>query len=350
MLQGRYIPAGLIGGVAFLLRPDGLLIVLLSVGTAGLRARRRAWQPALAAALVALPWLIYAGLTYGSVIPHSVAAKQLIHPESPLNILAVSVSRLTFGTEMQIACFFAAVGLIVAIRRRSELLLVALWMALYMAGLAAARIALFFPWYLSPLFPGILLFAAFGLDSTAKSLLGKAAAPSMARRAVALGATPLILLTLSGLGLHEVKSWQVLYEAYFGRRIHAYLEIADNLRQRCIPGDVVFVGEAGARAYSMPAQIIVDSSGINSPAVYRARLTDRERLIATGRPFDLAEGSPAWVYDVIKQCHPRYVVTYGAWLHMGTLIRDPQVMSAYHRLPIPGLDDYVVLERTDATK
>jgi hypothetical protein len=43
MLQGRYIPAGLIGGVAFLLRPDGLLIVLLSGGGRGNRRWPRRW-------------------------------------------------------------------------------------------------------------------------------------------------------------------------------------------------------------------------------------------------------------------------------------------------------------------
>jgi hypothetical protein len=50
---------------AFLLRPDGALVVLLSVGTALLRRPRRAWQPAVAAALVVMP-LIFAGLGLGT--------------------------------------------------------------------------------------------------------------------------------------------------------------------------------------------------------------------------------------------------------------------------------------------
>ncbi|HVP10692.1 MAG TPA: hypothetical protein VMV94_05825 [Phycisphaerae bacterium] len=348
-LRGRYVSAGLVGGAAFLLRPDGALVILLAAGAALLHGPRRAWRPLLAAAVVTLPWLIYADLTYGGVVPHSVVAKQMVHADSPLHILALNGYRLTFSAEMKVACGLAVVGLAVALKRKSELLLVALWIVLYLAGLSAARISLYFPWYLSPLFPGILLLAAFGLDRIVKFATASAGPSSAARLAVAQGGAPVFLLALGALGLCGAGTWnRTIYENLFGQRTRAYLEIADILRPRCAPGDTFLVGEVGALAYALPKQVILDSSGINSPAVLRARQADLDRLRTTGKRYDIPGGSPAWVFDVIERFKPRFIVTFKIWMHIDTLMGDPRIMSAYQRLAIPGLDDYFVLERRTA--
>jgi hypothetical protein len=118
------------------------------------------------------------------------------------------------------------------------------------------------------------------------------------------------------------------------------------LRSRCAPGDVVFVGEVGALAYGLPEQVILDSSGINSPAVLRARTADRDRLRAAGVADPLGEGSPAWVRDVIGRFRPRYIVTWGPWLHIATITRDPSIMRSYHHLTDLEHSNFYVLERT----
>ncbi len=346
-LRGRFGLAGLVGGAAFLLRPDGLLVISIAFCMAALRSPRGAWRVALAAVLVSLPWLITATLNYGSIVPHSVMAKQAIHPASPLGVLGESLLRLSVGTEMRIACVLALAGVFFAARRRSGLLLVALWMAMYQAGLMAARVQSYFPWYLSPLYPGILLLAAYGVHN----LAGLACPPRSARvglcRAAALSLAPVVLLALGGLGLYGTRSWnEGTYQSVFGDRVQTYRATADALRSRCAPGDVVFVGEVGALAYGLPEQVILDSSGINSPAVLRARIADRDRLRAAGVADPLGEGSPAWVRDVIGRFRPRYIVTWGPWLHIATIMRDPSIMRSYHHLTELEHSNFYVLERT----
>ena len=109
-LRRKYLFAGLLGGVAFLLRPDGALVVALAAGHALLHAPRRAWQPLVAAGVVAAPWLIYATATYGGVVPHSIAAKQLIHADAALHILVRNFQRLVYGPVMEVLCLLAVVG------------------------------------------------------------------------------------------------------------------------------------------------------------------------------------------------------------------------------------------------
>ena len=61
--------------LAFLLRPDGLLVAA-AVGLHWLVTRRRvAWQPVALFAALSLPWLVFAWLTYGSPVPNTLVAK-----------------------------------------------------------------------------------------------------------------------------------------------------------------------------------------------------------------------------------------------------------------------------------
>jgi hypothetical protein len=131
--------------------------------------------------------------------------------------------------------------------------------------------------------------------------------------------------------------------------VAAYLRIGELVRQRCAPGDVVLVGEVGAMAYALPEQVILDSSGINSPAVYCARKADRERSLAAGITNPSAEGTRAWVLKIVDQFKPSYIATHGLFLHSRSIIRDPRIREAYHRLSLdmPGGRAYLVLEQNE---
>jgi len=349
-LQGRYFLAGLVGGGAFLLRPDGALVVVLAIGLPLLRAPRRAWQPLLGAIVVSLPWLVYAALTYGRIMPHSVEAKQLIHPDVPSHILQVNLRRLTFGVGMMTTCGFAVIGLVVATLRRSELLLPALWMLLYLAGLSLSCIASIFPWYVTPLLPGLILIAGYGIGGLTSTLFARSSEPSTAHRLVKRGATLFILLILATLCSLDSPAWQAAHEAQFGR-VRAYLQIGKLLRQQCAPGDIVLVGEVGALAYALPDQVILDSSGINSLAAFRVRKADQDRLRAAGILGPIPEGSPNWVLDLVARFQPRYIVTYRPWLHICAITENiPAFNQDYRRIAadVPGLSDYFILERVEA--
>ena len=348
-LRGHYLSAGFAGGAAFLLRPDGALVALIAIGVALLRAPRRAWQPLLATAVVALPWLVYAAVTYGGIVPHSVQAKQLIHPDTPLHILVSNLGHLGYGLGMKILGAFALVGLVFAALRRSEPLLVALWMLLYLAGLSASRIAANFPWYIGPLLPGLTLVAGYGLAGLANLFLTRVFKPANAARLEILRDASFVLLIAIALCFRDGVLRRFKHEGPYGPRVSAYLQIGELLRERCAPGDAVLVGEVGAMAYALPEQMILDSSGINSPAVYRARKADRDRSLAAGIADPPPEGTRAWVLEIVEQYQPRYIATHALFLHGRSIVTNPTIKAAYHRLALDMLDGsaYLVLERSE---
>jgi hypothetical protein len=158
---------------------------------------------------------------------------------------------------------------------------------------------------------------------------------------------PFVLLIVAALCFRDGVLQPFKHEGPYGPRVEAYLRIGELLRQRCQPGDVVLVGEVGAMAYAMPDQIILDSAGINSPAVYRIRKADRERSIAAGIANPSAEGTRAWVLEIVEQFEPRYIATYGGFLHGSSLVTNPKITQAYRRLrlDVPQAGAYLVLER-----
>ena len=360
-LRGWYFWAGLAAGIAFLLRPDGAVLIALLAGFTFWRAPRLCWRALLGAAVVSAPWLAYAYHTYGAIAPHSITAKQLIHAELPLEILRLNVERLTASFEMMVLSPLALLGLILSGLRRSGLLLVGVWMLVYLAGLSATCITpIPFPWYLSPLFPGIILFAGYATFSIASFVVGKLAraAERPANASPRSGPAPIaafsnhraglvtaaVLLFLAGTGHAARDTWRrSMYDDHFGQRTAAYLAIADLLRPQCAPGDVLFVGEVGALAFALPEQVILDSSGINSPAVLRARRADFERLSAIGAAS--REGSVEWVAAVVDEFAPRYLVTYRLWMHIRDLASVPHIQRQYQMLELPDYPGYIVLER-----
>jgi len=346
-VQGRYFPAGLAGGTAFLLRPDGALVVLVIIGVVLLRAPRRVWQPLVATVVVAAPWLIFAAITYGRIMPHSIEAKQFIHPDTPLHVLQTALQWLTVGRATMIIGGFAMVGLAMSVFRGTELALLAIWILLYLGGLSLARIECVFPWYVTPVLPGMMLLAGYGITCLARALpVGAPGAPTE-HRFLSRVPVPFLLLLLAVLCLLDAPAWRAKHERQFAR-VRAYLRIAELLRPRCAPGDVVFLGEVGALAYGLAHQRILDSSGINSPEVLHARKADRAHLRAAGIVGPAREGSPVWVLAVVDRFRPRYIVTYRRWLHIETITEHvPSFNRTYRRIAadVPGLGNFFVFER-----
>ena len=69
----------LLGAILFLLRIDGLLLfALLAVGLV-IRERRIPWRDLGLAVLVALPWILFATVYFGSPVPTSLVAKLIVY-------------------------------------------------------------------------------------------------------------------------------------------------------------------------------------------------------------------------------------------------------------------------------
>jgi len=338
----RYDWAAALGGLGFLVRPDCVLLVCLAIALSVLRRKVRAWRTVLVSALVLLPWLVYATSVYGSPIPHSVQAKQLIHPATPSMILYVLLRLMTLTPPMIVACILALLGAVHSLARRSSLRLVALWMVLYVAGMAASRVMPIFPWYTTPLLPALLLLGGYGAVETVGFLIRVIGSPGLVHPRWNVLAGALALLIVAGLLVGERDTWRQIRQEDFGR-VPSYLIIGQWLRGKCGPADVVLVGEVGALGWALLDQRIIDSSGINSTEAYSARLADRTRLGLRASP----EGSPAWVAELIRTTDPRYIVTYSRWLHLTELRSQPWFSSVYRRaeLPFSNLGRYWVLER-----
>ncbi len=347
VLRSRYYAAGVSGGAAFLLRPDGALVLGLAAGYAFLRDRKMAARLILVGAVVVLPWLVYAAIIYGSPIPHSIKAKQLINPAPAPFVLLGNLRILTGGLPMKVACIFAVLGMGVALLRRSELLLSAFWMLCYLAGLSASRIFnASYSWYIAPLIPGVLLFAGYGINESGKILAGRLREGSTVRPWLKRGAATIFLVIMAALFINRF-SCRHDYRMKEHWRVNIYLVVGDWLRERCAKGDTVLVGEVGTVGYVLPDQVIIDGSGINSPEVYRARKEDRERLIKKGVEIPPVGGSVDMILGLILEYRPRYVFTCKPWLHIEEIIGKPEIKKAYRRIKFkaPILGNFVILER-----
>ena len=341
-LQGRWLLAGGVGGAAMLMRPDGVLIVALAVGMALLRDRKKLWQPLLTAGLVVLPWALYAGATYGSPLPHSIKAKQLIHETGLLDVLSGHLGFLTQNLSLTIFLGLGVVGVAFAVARRSELLLVALWMGAYGGSLAVSGIAPQFAWYATPLTVTGVLLAAYRIDHAHPQRLAQAPpdAPSWVRPAAAA-----VLLVTAAHGLTD-DNWRS-FRTDLENREAAYLEIGAWIAERAQPGDVVFVGEVGVLGYMLLDQVVVDSSGINSPEVFVMRRDELVELRKTAPDEASPEGTWRWVKQTIDELEPNYVVTKYPWLHIGKIEDSASFQALYTRVGPDNimLIDYRVYER-----
>ena len=343
-LRGRWNLAGGVGAAAYLMRPDGLLIVIFVAGLMWFRDRSKVYQPLVVAGLVVAPWLAYATATYGSPLPHSIEAKQLIHPAMPSQILIGLWWLLTKSLPLKIFFGLGSMGAALALFKRSELALVVLWMGAYSGGLIASGIEPKFPWYVAPLSMGFVLMAAFGADQVADWLRQRGtghARPWWKPQTLA----PAGLLLLATLCITN-SEWRGFRTGLPGNE-PAYLEIGTLLQKRCAPGDVVFVGEVGVLSYMLMEQTMIDSAGINSPQISRFIAEDLESLRAAGVAESGFDNHWAWVTRTIKEVEPDFIVTKYPWLAIGKVSELDWFEEQYRRIEFENgaLAEYYAFER-----
>ena len=150
--------------------------------------------------------------------------------------------------------------------------------------------------------------------------------------------TVLLLIAVAGLANVNWGSFRTDPE----NRETAYFEIGGWIAQRAQPGDVVFVGEVGVLGYVLMDQVVVDSSGINSPEVFALRRDDLAALRENTPEGPVSpEGSWQWPKQVIEQLKPKYIVTKYPWLHIGKIEDSAAFQARYTRA---GPDNPMLLE------
>ena len=109
----------------------------------------------------------------------------------------------------------------------------------------------------------------------------------------------------------------------------------------------MFVGEVGVLSYMLMEQVMVDSSGINSPQISKFIAEDLESLRAAG--VDVSDPAVAWkwVTRTIKVVEPAFVVTKYPWLAIGMVSELDWFGEQYKRIEFENeaLADYYAFER-----
>lgn len=86
-MSERATAAAVVSGFLFLTRPEGALLAVMLIGHGWLRRRQVPLREAGAALLVAVPWLSFAALYYGSPLPMTLGAKEGESITTPLHYL-----------------------------------------------------------------------------------------------------------------------------------------------------------------------------------------------------------------------------------------------------------------------
>jgi arabinofuranosyltransferase len=320
-LDSRKWPAlaGLALAALVLTRPDAASLAAAVLLTRLVLDRKAALIEFLVLALFLLPWLTFGWDYFGSPIPHSIAAKRLIHP-FPWNLVLSKELRWFIsepGLVLLSGLWFAGAGWITA--RRRELLPLVLWPIFFLSGLAATQVGPFF-WYRAPLIPAYLFVAGLGLESLAGLLPG----PWAGRLRVTLVTLLLgLLLAPVPAALREGLPALVAKE-------RVYQEMADRVRQLGRPGDKVLVGDVGVLGYRLQDYYILDSSGINSMEVYRIRLEDREKLLRKDPSYRFDWwGTPEWSRQVMETYRPAFIASDLSYLHLKELGTEPGFSQEY---------------------
>lgn len=276
--ERREIAAWAAAAVLVLLRIDGMaLVAFLLLGTL-LYERRLPWRGLLLFGALLLPWLVFATLYFGSPVPLSVAAKLQVYSHyatTPFPHLREFVGRMAHnvGAVLLVGCAVALVALIAALARRRtvnaghlppeiKLVVPALWMMTYYAGMALSPVFLF-GWYFVPPTPVYYLVAMTGwslllewmLRGRGREFLQNAAA----RNAAVIGACLLLIAFATPRVREDLRSTQ---ETELTLRIPIGLWLRDHARST----DTVMLEPIGYIGYYSGLRVL-DVVGLVSPEV-----------------------------------------------------------------------------------
>jgi hypothetical protein len=343
-LTGRPVWLGVFIGLGYLTRIDSLLwsgpLLLWQLGETWRRGRGRPlrarlpWRTWLAAALVALPWTLFAWGYFGSPLPNSVGAKTVAYtlpagaafqrllqfyptPFGEYDLFGV------MGALAGIALYLplTLIGLLYTARRQPRLLPFLLYPWLYMAVFSLAN-PLIFRWYVAPPLPALMLGVLAGVWALVDA--AQTARPAWRITPVTLAALALLwgAASLSGWTLHPdhgadrpapVMAWHQI-ELY-------YRQMAETLVNDfgVTPQTRVAAGDIGTLGYFTRAHI-VDTVGLVTPAMSAYYPLD-PALIPEGQNYAIP---PQLILDTL----PDFLVTMEAFVRLG-LAQDARFQDAY---------------------
>jgi hypothetical protein len=288
----RYALVTVLAALITLTRYDGLIFAAVVFLSLFLKSRSLPWRHALLYAALLLPWLVYAALTFGSVLPSTFLAKTGLHQAIFLEGLPAGLSALIFLRQAPGPLIVLLLAGLVAAGAAEPasgrgLRWAFLWMLLYGTGYALLGLRYAQHWYYYPVIPALLLLAVSGVSHLGR-LLGDRLGPTGARwswlaaRGLAViglvpisGAVVLGMLTLWGTAGRLVE---------LGGRYPVYREAAAWVCANTEMEASIAVPEIGIVGWFCGHRII-DPYGLVTPEmVPYIRAEDRLAGLATLRP------------------------------------------------------------------
>jgi arabinofuranosyltransferase len=340
-LQGKITAVSFLAGLAFLARPDALILVGLVwlelawsfVRRGGVRnGTRRLVLVSLPFLFILLVWSGFAFWYYGTLLPHSLLAKSVAYRLDPGSGLVRLIQHygtpffenLTFGSAVlaltaPLYLFLSVTGICRAekMQPRSGAAAVLLYPWAYFAVFSIAN-PLIFRWYLAPPLPFLFLTIFLGLAA----LLGLPPTGGSPLRKILFGALAVAALAFS------LRDWRLSAdhgpsapapEMAFIRLELLYRQVAEDLQPVLRPEDTVAAGDVGVLGYFLDTKIL-DTVGLNSPEAVRF--------------YPLPDSMYAIVYavppDLILEARPEFVVILEAYGRNG-ILRDSRFLEAYRK-------------------
>lgn len=323
-LLGTAVAAAL----AFLLRPDGLLVGI-AVGLHWLFTRRRIpWRALVVGVALSLPWLLFAWAYYGSPIPNTLVAKST---QALGGVPSWGQQLLTMVFQWSATypwgAGLAIVGAVAALlERRGDRLAMLSWFVIYAVGHSLIGVRSYF-WYYLPLLPVVALLAGDGAIALVNWLTHRVAGEiTGSTRAWLIGRLFALLFLVLVVGSAAKPTAVLAEEGMLTRRTVVHTWAAGVLSPLCSKGGVrLGVAEVGLVGYISNCPI-VDFSGLLQKDLAHLALSPADKI--------------AWT---IKSYEPELIVLSGAsdyphmiadapWFRSRYVLIDSQKDQGFHNV------------------
>lgn len=278
--SGRPLAAGVLGGLLFLTRGEGILLFGLA-GLAGtwiwLRGKGERspallrLPPLLMAIGFLIPlglWSLYAMPTFGNIFPNTLAAKIAqvesgLWPAFQTRLVGDWIPGWKIGpslgfTMLNLSFLLAAFGLVRCARDYPRLLIFPVWALAYVSGYALLGVP-GYPWYRLPIEFVLIVLLAVGLGGLA-SLLGAASEATWRRRTAHLPGLVVIVMLAFGASFDDIRRPPVR------EKDRAYLELAEWFDRHGSRNERIAYMEIGYLGYYTDLGI-VDLVGLVTPEI-----------------------------------------------------------------------------------
>jgi hypothetical protein len=325
----------LAGGILILVRPDGLL-ALLVIALFWLidgQELRAGVKYAFLTGLVMLPWFIFATWYFGSPIPHSITAKALTYRSSVhlewLHILWYIFAQRggTGGTLLIVALLGTGSTAVLSRQALRPLRLYLVWMVLYIATFTFFQSGRF-GWYYAPIMPILFTLVVLGgaewFEQTRRFTAITRIMQSNLRYVLA-GTLFLVIIVTSGISVYG--SWQDAYKEVAYEKI-IWQPLGLWIRENSSPDATVALESIGGVGW-YSERYIWDEGGLVSTKTY---------TLNQETPGNIN------VMAILQTYHPDLYIAWNPW-ELETYISTPEA-QAWFEANYVLVNNYTVNETT----